>query len=461
MEESNAIEAFVRAECQRLGPGHRLIGVRSLQNQFRASPVSVQRVLRRLAGQGLIVTKPSDGSYVAVPAITTTADHTWQSSVLGRAPFVPGGLDHLTVAASPGVLSLDGGFPDVSLQAHTLLQRASTRASRRPDAWDRCLPEGMEALRIRFAAEIGPGFDATDVVVTPGAQSAIDSIFRSFARPGDAILIEEPSYPGAIAAATFAGLNVVPIPSDEYGMRTDLFDNAAERTGARLAFVQPRHANPTGTILGEQRRIDLLETAHRRGMFIVEDDWVRDLDFGTNSPSPLIKQDPHGHVLYIRSLSKVTAPGMRIGAVVARGPAAARLRAVRVITDFFASPLLQATVVELFDDRGWERHLQHMRAELRIRRDTLVRELSNRAPELSFAVPEGGVVLWAKLPPSIKEAEFVAECGNRGVRIGAGRLFWLSEPPSGYVRLSFAAATSEALIEAASRIEAALRTLLK
>jgi DNA-binding transcriptional MocR family regulator len=283
-------------------------------------------------------------------------------------------------------------------------------------------------------------------------QSAIDSVFRSFARPGESILIEEPSYPGAIAAATFAGLNVVPIPTDQYGMRTDLMENAIERTGARLAFVQPRYANPTGAVLSGERRAQLLEIAQKRGMFVLEDDWVRDLDLGPKSPPPLIQQDAHGHVLYLRSLSKTTAPGMRIGAVVARGPAAERLRAVRVITDFFATPLLQATVVELFEDRGWERHLQHMRAELRVRRDVLVRELSQRVPELTFVVPDGGVALWVKLPSTLNESAFVAECRGRGVRIGSGRAYWLSEPPSGYVRVSFASTNPAGLREAAIRI---------
>jgi DNA-binding transcriptional MocR family regulator len=452
MEQSNAIEVFLRAEILRLGPGNRLVGVRQLQNQFRASPTTIQRILRRLVGEGLIVTRPGDGSYVASKGIGVASDYSWQSSVLGRAPFVPGGLDHLTVESSPGVLALDGGFPDVSLQAHGLLQRATTRACRRPDAWDRCLPEGTLALRSKFAAELGPDFTAADVIVTPGVQSAIDSVFRSFARPGESILIEEPSYPGAIAAATFAGLNVVPIPTDQYGMRTDLVENAIERTGARLAFVQPRYANPTGSVLSVERRMQLLEIAHQRSMFVLEDDWVRDLDLGTKSPPPLIHQDAHGHVLYLRSLSKTTAPGMRIGAVVARGPASARLRAVRVITDFFATPLLQATVVELFEDRGWERHLQHMRTELRVRRDVLVRELGQRVPELTFVVPEGGVALWVKLPPTLNESAFVSECRSRGLRIGSGRAYWLSEPPSGYVRVSFASTNPAGLQEAALRI---------
>ncbi len=430
--------------------------MRRLQDRFRASPLTVQRALHLLAREGLIVTRPGDGSFVAAPSKPISSDYSWQSSVLGRAPFIPDALEHLRASDRPGVLALDGGFPDASLQAHALLGRAATRAARRPDSWERCLPAGTALLRSLFAAELGADFAASDVVITPGIQSAIDSICRSFARPGDSIIIEEPSYPGAIAAATFAGLNIVPIPTDRDGMRTDLLEAASERTGARLVFTQPRYANPTGAMLSLPRRAELLDVAGRVGMFVIEDDWVRDLDLDGPSPAPLVQQDQHGHVLYLRSLSKTTAPGVRIGAVIARGPAAARLTALRVITDFFAAPLLQAVVVELFNDRGWPRHLHGMRAELRLRRNAFATELARSAPGLSFVTPPGGVVLWAKLADSVDEAALVEECRARGVVVGAGRAYWSSEPPGGHLRLSFAATNAEGLQEAAQRIGAAV-----
>jgi DNA-binding transcriptional MocR family regulator len=508
MEESNAIETFLRTEIRRLDEGARLPGVRTLQTQFRASPLTIQRTVARLVAEGLVVTRPGDGSFVARPtthratthhatthhatthrsnpsgnqsgdlaasfehhvgsdgATDERFDHTWQAAVLGRAPIVPRGLDHLVTAERPGVLALDGGFPDRSLQAHHLLTRAAVRAAKRSESWERCLPGGLEPLRRYFANELGAGFDADDIVITPGVQSAIDSIFRSFSRIGDAVIIEEPSYPGAIAAASFAGLRAIPVPSDRDGMRTDLFADAVARSGARLAFVQPRHSNPSGSVLLPERRRELLDTAHRFGMFIVEDDWVRDLDLDTDAagqtratPPPLATDDPFGHVLYLRSVSKVTAPGMRIGAIAARGPAAARLRAVRLISDFFASPHLQATLIELFEDRAWKRHLEFLRTSLRTRRAALIDALSAEAPALELAPSHGGVALWARLPDLVDEAAFVSQCRARGVVVGAGRNYWLSEPPSGQARISFAAAPADALGEAASRIGAALSAL--
>lgn len=194
-------------------------------------------------------------------------------------------------------------------------------------------------------------------------------------------------------------------------------------------------------------------------MFIVEDDWVRDLDFGASTPPPIARTDEHGHVIYLRSISKVSAPGIRIGAVIARGPAAARLRAVRTIADFFASPLLQLTVQELFADRGWERHLQTLRNELRERRDALAAGLRVTSPTASFTIPTGGVALWVRLPLNIDELSFVAECKSRGVAVSPGCHFWISEPEAPHVRISFATASVEALADAARRIGNALDSI--
>lgn len=430
--------------------------MRDLQRRFSASPLTIQRTFQRLAIEGLVTTRPGDGSFVAQRSTPASAlDFTWQSTVLGRAPQIPAGLDHLKERQPPGILALDGGFPDISLQPQALLSRATIRASRLPDAWDRCLPEGLDRLRAYFAAELGGNFNENDVVITPGAQSAIDSILRSFTRPGDAVLVEEPCYPGVIAAATLSGLQLIPIPTDQNGMRTDFLEAAAERSGARLVFVQPRHANPTGAVLSAERRVELINVAQRLGMFIVEDDWVRDLDLDRPSPPPLALLDPTGHVLYLRSLSKVSAPGVRLGAVIARGPAVARLRAVRLIADFFASPLLQCTVLEFMQDSAWLRHLQSLRTELRQRRDVLTELLQEQLPELQFTTPAGGVALWCRLPSFLDETMFVAGCRSRGVLVGPGRAYWLSEPPSGHVRISFAGVTQVGIAEAVPRIAAA------
>ena len=440
--------------------------VRALQRELHASPVTIQRSVARLVAAGLLVTKPGDGTFVADSPTRqlvgeerqSLLDTSWQAAVLGRAPSVPTGIDHLGSLATGGEVVLDNGFPDLTLQPHELLARSGAAAARRPQSWDRCLPEGMAKLRRLVAAELGPSFALSDVLITPGAQAALDSIFRTFVRAGDPILVEEPGYPGAIGAAILAGLVPTPVPADRDGMRTDELERALATTGARLIVVQPRHANPSGATLSASRRADVLNLARRFGAFVVEDDWVRDLDLEPDHPSPppLALDDEHGHVMYVRSFSKASAPGMRIAAVAARGPAWSRLRAARLLADFFAAPLLQETMAEVLESPTWPRHLKSLRTELRHRRDALVQALQREAPELDIEVPSGGVVLWARLPGDVDESAFVDACRGRGVRVGPGRPFWLAEPPAAFVRLSYAGAEAASLVSAAARIGAAL-----
>jgi DNA-binding transcriptional MocR family regulator len=411
--------------------------------------------------EGLAVTRPGDGTFIGRLTATSLPvfDDAWQLVVLGRSTAVPSGLDHLATAPDATMLALDNAFPDASLQAQELLAKATARVARRSDAWDRCHPQGMTELREVFAAEVGRPFTAENVLITPGAQAALDSIFRTLARPGDAVVLENPCYPGAIVAATLSGLVPAPAPTDDHGVLPDALAAVLARTGARLIVLQPRHANPTGSILAPERRTDVLAIAREFGCFVVEDDWVRDLDLDGPTGPPMLLDDEHGHVIYLRSLSKSAAPGLRVAALIGRGPALARLTSARLAADFFVAPVLQAAAADVLTSTAWQRHLIAMRSELAHRRDSLVAALATHAPTLNCHAPSGGVALWVGLPDGINDIALVSACAERGVRIAPGRNFWLAEPAQSFVRLAFSSADAKALTTAARRIGAALNDL--
>jgi DNA-binding transcriptional MocR family regulator len=208
----------------------------------------------------------------------------------------------------------------------------------------------------------------------------------------------------------------------------------------------------------------VLQAAQDAGVFVIEDDWVRDLDLESDSPSlpPLCTDDQHGHVLYIRSFSKVTAPGLRVGAIVCRGPVAARLRRARMFTDFFVPPLLQAVLVEVLQSPDYRRHLEHLRLELRTRRDAFLDVIDSRdggSHGIQCVRPAGGVAVWLSLKERTNEAAFVDACAARGVRVSAGAPFWTSEPQGAHIRVSFASAPAKDLALAAQRIIDVSQTL--
>lgn len=305
-------------------------------------------------------------------------------------------------------------------------------------------PAGLPELRQLLAAPVGA--DPTDVLVVPGGQAGLSTALRALAPPGAAVLVEVPTYLGALAAARAAGLRPIPVPTDEGGVRADLLPDAFARSGARLLYLQPTYANPTGTVLASDRRAAVLAAARQAGAFVLEDDWARYLSIDGPPPPPLLHDDTDGHVVHLSSLSKASAPSLRIGALIARGPAAARLASARLVDDFGVARPLQETAIELLGSTAWPRHLNQLARALRMRRDHLLGQLHQHLPNLApVAVPRGGLHLWLTLPPEVDDAELADRARSRHLIVGAGSPYYVTEAPGPRLRLSFSAADTNQL----------------
>ncbi len=241
--------------------------------------MTVTAAIARLTAEGIAVARPGRGTFVAerIDTRAEPADFAWQSVVLGPAIVDSGGLDQLLNVAGPDTIGLASGYPDDNVLPLKALSAAAGRAARRPGAWGRPPIEGIDALRGWFAREAGGSIDPGDVLITSGGQAALATILRALGRRGDPILLESPTYLGAIAAARGVGLVPVPLPVDRDGVRTELLADTLDRTRARLILLQPTYANPHGAVLAEERRRHVLELAHSHGAFVIEDDYVSDL----------------------------------------------------------------------------------------------------------------------------------------------------------------------------------------
>ncbi len=467
MHEDNSEARVVRELRARVlagRPGDRLPTVRDLVARHRASALTVQRAVTALAAEGLLEPRPGRGTFVsaAAPAAAPRADLSWQSVVLGPRP--PGAEDVQALLAHPppGAIALSGGYPDAQLQALALAGGALARAGRRPGSWDRGAPEGREELRAWFARAVGGGLTGHDVVITPGAQAALATAFRALTAPGEAVVVESPTYVGALAAARAAHVHLVPVPSDADGLRPDLLGQALSQSGARVVYAQPLYANPHGSVLALSRRAQVREVLAVHGAFLVEDDWGRDLSIDGDPLPPLAADDPDGHVLYVRSLTKSVAPGLRVAALAARGAAGARIRAARVVDDLFVSGPLQEAALSIVTSPSWPRHLRALRAELGRRRDTLAGALGRHLPELGpVHRPAGGLHLWVQLPDGVDDTALAAAALAQGVVVYPGRALFAAEAPGAFLRLTFAAAPAEALEEGVRRLGTALRSLTR
>jgi len=444
-------EASIEALISELPPDSKLPSYRILQQRYRLSPATVQRILADFSRRGLVVTRPGSGTYTAPRrAARPAADLSWQTLALGSRAGLGPDLERLVDTLPPDSIGLASGFPDERLQPLGLLAAAAARAARRPHAWSRLPIQGLPDLRGFIAAEAGGGqLTGQNVLIASGGQAALSAVFRHLCSPGDPLIVESPTYVGALAAARAAGLVLVPVPGDADGILPDALEDAFARTGSRLAYLQPRYANPHGSVLAPGRRGPVLAAAARAGAFLVEDDWMRDFDLGPASPPPLITQDDDGHVIYLRSVSKPIAAGLRVSALAAQGPVLARLRRGRISDDLFVAPMLQQIALDVLTAPGWPRHLAAVRRQLRERRDALVAAITDMLPGCRLElIPRGGMHLWLRLPEGSSDAEVTEAAAARGVAVNPGRSSFPGEAPAAYLRLSYAAEEPPALRQA-------------
>lgn len=456
----NRVATALREDALSGAPGTRLPSVRELMASHRVGPGTVQGALAQLKREGLIRAQPGQGTFVAERRSAPPArDLSWQSVSLGAQRGSSGALAELLAIPPAGALTLSTGYLPPDLQPTRLLASALSRAARCPGVWDRIPVEGLEPLRAWFAQDLGAGMSAHDVMICPGTQAGLACAFRALAPPGAPVLVESPSYIGAFAAARAADLRITAVPCDADGVRPELLDDALRSTGARLFYGQPLYANPHGSVLSRTRRGQILSLLHQHGAFMIEDDWARDLSLESKPPAPLATEDGHGHIVYVRSLSKPAAPGLRIGALAARGPAAARLRAARVVEDFFVAGPLQETALEIVTSPAWRRHLRSLTATLRLRRDALAASVERHLSGAVIpSVPRGGLHLWIQLSQGTDDEELARAALRAGVLVSAGRHWFPTEPHGSFLRLTYAAA-EPAELEAATQKLAGLTSL--
>jgi DNA-binding transcriptional MocR family regulator len=439
-----SIVTALEVDVEAGSPGDRLPSVRDLMARHRAGPATVQRAIATLVARGLVEARPGRGTFVAPRSAPAPADTSWQTLALGARAIDADALETLLRPPRDDAFVLSTGYLPADLQPTAALGAALARAARRPGAWDRVPLEGIAPLRSYFAAEVGaaPG----EVLICPGGQAGLAACLRGLAAPGAPVVVEAPTYLGALAAARAQGLVPVPVPADERGIRPDLLADALERSGARLVYLQPVFANPHGATLDGGRRAAVLEAVRAAGAFLVEDDAFRELAFGA-APPPLFGEDTDGHVVHLRSLTKPAAPGLRISALVARGPALARLRAARIVEDLYVPGPLQEAAVEVVGTPAWRAHLRRLRRVLRERRDALATAWGE-----PVRLPEGGMNLWVPLPPGSDDRDIAQRAAAAGVIVSPGRPFFAGEPSGPFLRLTFAAEPPDRLTTAAHRL---------
>jgi GntR family transcriptional regulator/MocR family aminotransferase len=452
----------------RLDSGRRLPPTRDLARQLGVNRNTVVAAYDLLAADGVVRSHTGRGTYLVVGSASASAP----PSPLGSAAWFTGfsravegpGVGGLLSAYSAAIwsdgISFAGSYPARDLMPVDKFRRALTDVLARDgaDLLSYGPTAGHGALRESVAREMrrnGSKVSADGIVVTNGSQQGLDLVFRALLDRGDPVVLEEPTYTGALSVLHSLGARLVGVPVDEDGIRPDLLAVALERHRPRVVYLQPTFHNPTTAVMGEGRRREVLSLASRHRCVVVEDDWAGDLRLeGTNLPT-LHALDTDGRVVYVSTFSKKLIPGLRIGWVAAPAPVLDRLVTLKQIEDCGTSPVLQAALHAFLEGGGLEAHLARVRPAYRERRDAMVAALERHFPEgASWTVPAGGLFLWVTLAAGFDSGELLALARERGVLFNRGDLFHVEGGGRNFLRLSYAAVPRD-------RIEAGIEALGK
>lgn len=464
---ANGIGAAV--EEGRLKAGAPLPGTRELAALLGVNRNTVVAAYDDLRAQGFVTIAPARGAMIS---------DGWRDTPTRRRRGPPlrrggPGFDVPPLPAlprpwrfPPGTLVLQTGVPDVRLLPVEEIARAYRRALRRHGRSllgygdERGHPALRSALASMLASRRGMCVGPDEVLVVHGSQMGIDLCARLLVRPGDAVAVEEIGYSPAWAALLHAGAHLVPIPVDAQGMDVEHLRAVVARTPIRAVYTTPHRQYPTTVPLTAVRRRALLELCRGERIAVLEDDYDHEIQYEGRPLLPLASADPWGVVISIGTLSKVLAPGLRLGFVTGPRAVIDKLALLRRHTDVQGDLALEEAVAELIEDGSLLRHVRRMRRIYRARRDVLVEGLRQHAGDaLSFEVPRGGMALWARTAVDADELERQALALRVG--ISTARAYTLAgRPVRPGVRLGFAALDEEELRRATRLLGRAVRAAI-
>jgi len=426
-----------------LARGERLPPTRELAGTLGLNRTTVAAAYELLESEGLITGQVGRGSFVSGPPLPSTPRLDW-NRLLESAPaspqfpsFLPGpGISFATSRPAEQLFPLDDlracceevmAAPDF---AH-VLQLGS--------------PSGYEPLRrylldaARAARLAAPG---DDLIITNGCQQSLDLLSRVLLRPGDKVLVEDPVYPGLKSLFLEAGAQLIAVPVGAEGIEIEPFEAAIEREHPRLIVVTANFQNPTGATMPAAARAALLRAAQTAGIPVAENDIYGDLRYRGEDLDPIKQSDDGGHVVLLRSFSKITFPGLRVGWVLGPRALIARLAQSKQLADLHTDQLAQAVLLRFAESGRLAAHRARVLEAGAERLAAVLAACDRSLPAGSrFTRPQGGMNLWVRLPEPLDAGELLARAQREKVSYLPGKYFAVSRFDPGSLRLSFAGLT--------------------
>jgi 2-aminoadipate transaminase len=368
--------------------------------------------------------------------------------------------DLMSVTGRSDIISFAGGLPfigglppeDISAAMDTVISESYTEAFQYGETEGR---ETLKSMLVELMAEEGLGAESEHILITTGSQQALDLLARALVDPGDRIVIEGPTYVGALAAFRPVNPDFITVPLDDSGVQVDVLREELDRLrGAppKFLYVVPNFHNPGGVTMTPERRESLLEVATKHDLLIIEDNPYGLLRFAGEPCEPIAARDRKG-VVYVGTLSKIISPGIRTGWMLAPAPILERVAKLKQGADL-CSPGLSQMFAEQYIRQGlWKKNLERLKPIYRSRRDAMVQALEEHFPaEARWTHPEGGLFIWATLPPYLDTAKMLPLAILQRVAYVPGTAFFADGSGARHLRLNFSYCTEEQIAEGIKRL---------
>lgn len=366
----------------------------------------------------------------------------------------------LKITSKPGVISFAGGLPAPELFPVKDISDATDKVLSKygSSALQYSITEGIIPLREKIADNL-KNLSLENIIITQGSQQGLDLISKLYIDVGTVVFTETPSYLGALQAFQLFQADIMAVPSDNGGIRTDELERRLKVRRPNLVYLMPNFQNPSGATLTMERRCRLIEIAEKHGLTVVEDDPYGELIFEGERLPRLFGLAQSRNFVYMSSFSKTIAPGLRVAYIIADKDIIRKLAIVKQGTDLHTNTFGQFIVNEYLEKGYYDKHIALVRQAYKERRDRMLSAMERYFPEsLKWNKPAGGMFIWVTLPDECDAKEILISCIEKDVAFVPGQEFFPDGSGKNTMRLNFSNAAVEKIEDGIKRIGEVLRT---
>ncbi|MEK3894829.1 MULTISPECIES: MocR-like pyridoxine biosynthesis transcription factor PdxR [Bacillus] len=446
--------------------GTKIPSQRSLAKHFAVNRSTVITALEELIADGLIEGRMGKGTIVINNTWTLLAKHStpdWDKYVAAgfQQPSRKTVQEINQSESNSTLIQLSKGELSNELFPLDIMKEMMEKVAHNMDAFGYEEPKGYLPLREALSSylqTVGIHASPSSILIVSGALQALQLIAMGLLQSGSTVFLDQPSYLYSLHVFQSAGMRMAGLQMDEEGLMPESIKMTPNMRTRAILYTNPCFQNPTGVLMSKKRREEILAFSEQQHLPIIEDDIYRELWIDAPPPAPMKAMDKNGRVLYIGSFSKTLSPGLRIGWIVGPEPVIERLSDIKMQTDYGSSSLSQRVAAEWLTSGLYQKHLENVREQLKIRRNFVLHVLKTELEGLAeWSVPAGGFFIWLKILPPVSMKTLYAKALSKGILFNSGVIY--GQERGDYMRLSYAFASCEDLKKGITQLSGLIKML--